>query len=89
MLKAKFDFTRTKQKALIKNKRATTHPPAYTVDGDKKKGKEFVNDTIKLLLRTFNNECDVITFGVKHTNFERSVEKVQKSFYQLNSLTDM
>ncbi|MDL5377130.1 DUF4041 domain-containing protein [Exiguobacterium mexicanum] len=88
-LKAKLGSVRAKQKALIKNKNATTHPPAYTVDGDKKKGKEFVNDTIKLLLRAFNNECDVIISGVKHTNFERSVEKVQKSFHQLNSLTDM
>ncbi|TCI54215.1 DUF4041 domain-containing protein [Exiguobacterium sp. SH1S21] len=89
ILKTKLDAARAKQKALIKDKRATTHPGAYTVDGDKKKGKEFVNDTIKLLLRAFNNECDVIIAGVKHTNHDRSIDKIVKSFKQLNSLTDM
>ncbi|MCC9622323.1 DUF4041 domain-containing protein [Thalassospira sp. MA62] len=89
MLKARLDAVRSKQKALIKEKRATTHPSAYTVDGDKKKGKEFVNDTIKLILRAFNNECDVIIASVKHTNHDRSIDKIAKSFKQLNSLTDM
>lgn len=89
ILKAKLDAVRLKQKALIKEKRATNHPSAYTVDGDKKKGKEFVNDTIKLILRAFNNECDVIIAGVKHTNHDRSIDKIAKSFKQLNSLTDM
>lgn len=89
LLKSKLDHVRSQQKALIKEKRATTHPSAYTVDGDKKKGKEFVNDTIKLLLRAFNNECDVIIASVKHTNRDRSVDKIVKSFKQLNSLTDM
>lgn len=88
-LKARLDKVRSKQKALIKEKRATTHPSAYTVDGDKKKGKEFVNDTIKLILRAFNNECDVIIASVKHTNHDRSIDKIAKSFKQLNSLTDM
>lgn len=89
ILKAKLDAVRLKQRALIKEKRATNHPSAYTVDGDKKKGKEFVNDTIKLILRAFNNECDVIIAGVKHTNQDRSIDKIAKSFKQLNSLTDM
>lgn len=89
ILKAKLEAVRGKQKELIKKKNATTHPPGYTVDGSKKKGKEFVNDTIKLLLRAFNNECEVIIGNVKHTNYDRLIDKIQKSFNQLNSLTDM
>ncbi|MFC4680203.1 DUF4041 domain-containing protein [Exiguobacterium aestuarii] len=89
MLKSKLESVRMKQKAMIKDKSATTHPGSYTVDGDKKKGKEFVNDTIKLILRAFNNECDVIIGNVKHTNHDRSIDKIVKSFKQLNSLTDM
>lgn len=83
------DRIRSEQKDMIRSRVATTHPEHYTVDNDKKKGKEFVLDTIKLSLRAFNNECDVIIANVKPTNIEKSAEKINKAFDQINSLTDM
>lgn len=80
---------RLEQKEMIRKKVATDHPNQYFVDGDKKRGKEFVNDTIKLSLRAFNNECDVIISNVKSTNLERSGTNIEKAFKQINSLTDM
>lgn len=83
------DRIRSEQKDMIRDRVATTHPEHYMVDNDKKKGKEFVLDTIKLSLRAFNNECDVIIANVKPTNIEKSAEKINKAFDQINSLTDM
>lgn len=83
------DRIRSEQKDMIRSKTATNHSEQYVVDNDKKKGKEFVLDTIKLSLRAFNNECDVIIAGVKSTNVEKSAEKINKAFDQINSLTDM
>jgi len=80
---------RSEQKEMIRKKVATDHPNQYFVDGDKKRGKEFVNDTIKLSLRAFNNECDVIISNVKPTNLEKSGVNIEKAFKQINSLTDM
>ncbi|WP_214857968.1 DUF4041 domain-containing protein [Exiguobacterium sp. s191] len=80
---------RSEQKEMIRKKIATDHPNQYFVDGDKKRGKEFVNDTIKLSLRAFNNECDVIVSNVKSTNLEKSHANIEKAFKQINSLTDM
>lgn len=87
--KVKLDWIRSEQKDMIRNKKATNHPGEYFVDGDKKRGKEFVFDTIKLSLRAFNNECDVIVAGVRPTNIEKSLEKITKAYDQINSLIDM
>ena len=37
-----------------------------------------VTDTQKLLLRAFNSECDELVSKVKYTNFDASLNKIQK-----------
>lgn len=85
----KLQNIRDKQKAMIKNKTATIHNTSYIVDGDKKKGKEFILDTVKLSLRAFNNECDNIITKTKFNNVEKSAERIKKIYKEINSLTDM
>lgn len=85
----KLQEIRKKQKDMIKTKTATIHNTDYLVDGDKKKGKEFILDTVKLSLRAFNNECDNIISKVKFNNVEKSSERIKKIFKEINSLTDM
>lgn len=85
----KLQEIRKKQKDMIKTKTATIHNTDYLVDGDKKKGKEFILDTVKLSLRAFNNECDNIIYKVKFNNVEKSVERIKKIYKEINSLTDM
>lgn len=85
----RLQFIRHKQKELIKNKTATFHNLNWTIGNDKKKGKEFILDTIKLSLRAFNNECDNIITKVKFNNVEKSAERIKKIFKEINSLTDM
>lgn len=87
--KTRLDAIRLRQKDMIKAKLATNHDLNWTIGNDKKKGKEFILDTIKLILRAFNNECDNIIIKVKFNNIEASEKKIKKVFDDLNKLTDM
>ena len=87
--KLKLDTIKLRQKDMVKNKMATIHNLDWTIDGNRKQGKEFILDTIKLLIRAFNNECDNIICKVKFSNVETSEKRINKVFEDLNKLTDM
>ena len=74
---------------MVKAKIATNHSLDYMVDGSKVRGKEFINDTIKLSLKAFNNECSNFIDKVKFNNINNLELKINKSFEQINALTDM
>lgn len=77
---------REKQKALIKNKMAITGNTNWTVNGNASQGKKMVTDTQKLLLRAFNSECDELVNKVKYTNFDASLNRIQKSASAISKL---
>ena len=79
LYKNKLAEVRDQQKQLIKNKTATHHNPE----------KEFILDTIKLTLRTFNSECENIITKAKHSNLEASEKRIHKVFDEINALTTM
>ena len=83
------DKVREEQKQMVKAKIATNHSLDYMVDGSKVRGKEFINDTIKLSLKAFNNECSNFIDKVKFNNINNLELKINKSFEQINALTDM
>lgn len=71
---------RNDQKAIIKNDNATTWD-GYS--GDKK-----ISGLLqKLLLRTFNSECDLLIQGVDYKNIVVYENRINNSFEQLNRLT--
>lgn len=84
--KEKLDEIRQKQKQLVKNKHAVLGNQNWTVNGKKSEGKKMVNDMIKLVLRSFNNECDTCIMKVKFNNVESCEKKINKSFDTLNKL---
>lgn len=84
--KEKLSESRAKQKVLIKNKTAVTGNTDWTVNGNATKGKKMVTDTQKLLLRAFNSECDELVSKVKYTNFDASLNKIQKSASTISKL---
>lgn len=45
-----------------------------------------IRDTVKLFLRSFNNECDIAVASVRFNNFDRCKERVLKSFDTINKL---
>ncbi len=77
---------RAEQKSVIKNKRATTGARGWVVNESAAKGKKLVTDTQKLLLRAFNSECDELVRKVKYTNFDASLDKIQKSAEAISKL---
>jgi len=84
--KERLDAVRKQQKQMIKDKTAAIATKEWTVDGDKRKGQAMTNANIKQILRSFNNETEVIINKVKHSNLEASKKRINKSFTQLNNL---
>lgn len=72
--KDKLNVIREMQKAMIKSKSAVNYSENWTVDGSKAKGKKMTNDNIKMILRSFNNECEAAINKVKFSNIQ-SIEK--------------
>lgn len=87
--KDKLDDIRNKQKEIIKNKTAVTFNTNWTVNGSKSQGRKMTNDGIKLILRSFNNECENVIDRVKFNNFDSMKARIQKSYDTLNSLNSI
>lgn len=84
--KNKLDFIRNNQKQLIKHGHAVEANENWTVNNSKVEGRKMVNDMKKLLLRSFNNECDYCVDNVKFNNIEASENRIEKSYEALNKL---
>jgi len=84
--KNRLDDCREKQKQLIKGGIAVEANENWTVNNSKSEGRKMVNDMKKLLLRSFNNECDYCVDNVKFNNMEVNKKRIEMSFEQLNKL---
>ena len=86
--KERLDEIRSRQKQLVKDKKAAWGNPKMTLDGDLRKGQAMINDNVKQIIRTFNTECDVTIRKVKHSNIEASEKRIRKSYETLNRLNE-
>jgi len=84
--KTRLDSVRELQKALIKNGSAATGNMGWEVNGSKAEGRKLVNDMIKLVIRSFNNEADYCVDNVKFDNIESGEKRIRKSFEACNRL---
>lgn len=84
--KEKLQAIRDQQKSLIKNGNAATGNMNWQVNGKKTEGKKLVKDMMKLLIRSFNNECDYCVDNVKFDNIELGIRRIEKSFETCNKL---
>lgn len=84
--KTRLDACREKQKKLIKDGKAVNINENWTVNNSKVEGRKMVNDMKKLMLRSFNNECDYCVDNVKFNNMAVNEKRIQKSFDELNKL---
>ncbi len=85
--KAKLESIRDEQAALVKAGKATTCPTNWTVNGDAREGERMIRDYTKLVIRSFNNECDASITDVKFSNVEAIEKRIRKAFDALNALT--
>jgi hypothetical protein len=84
--KSRLDSARDRQKAMIKSGEAATGNMDWTVNDSKAQGRKLVNDMIKLVIRSFNNEADYCVDNVKFSNVELGEKRILKSFEACNRL---
>lgn len=77
---------RAKQKTMIKDKKALSYSDTWTLDGSKTKGRAMNNDNMKMVLRAFNNECDVLISKVKFNNVDKIENQIYKVAEQIDKL---
>jgi hypothetical protein len=84
--KDQLDRVREGQKQLIREGLAVTANEQWTVNGSAAEGRKMVSDMKKLLLRSFNNECDYCVDNVKFNNIENHRTRIEKSFEAVKKL---
>lgn len=84
--KDKLKNVRDRQREMVHDKTACIVPTKFTYNGSVTEGNRLVNDWMRLMLRAFNGECDVIIDHVSFLNFDSSKEKNQEisRIHQLN-----
>ena len=87
--KEKLTEIRKNQKEMIRKKVAVDYREDWTVDGSKAKGTKMTNDSIKLVLRAFNNECEAAINKVKYSNYDSIQKRIERSYEQINKLTSV
>ncbi len=85
--KVKLDQIRERQAALVKAGKAALCPTSWTVNNSQKEGERMIRDYTKLVLRSFNNECDASIVDLKFSNIEAIEKKIRKAYEILNNLT--
>lgn len=86
--KDKIKEVRAFQKDMIKAKNALYYSDNWTLDGNKAKGRAMNNDNMKMYLRAFNNECDVLISKAKFNNIDTIEEKIYKCARALDKLNE-
>jgi hypothetical protein len=84
--KTRLDTVRQRQKAMVKSGEAATGNLGWEVNGSKAEGRKLVNDMIKLILRSFNNEADYCVDNVKFDNIELGEKRIRQSCEACNKL---
>jgi len=82
----KLEQIRNQQSAMVKSHKAAYCTTSWSVNESKKEGERMIKDYVKLLLRSFNNECDASILKVKFNNIKSIEKKITKAFEILNNL---
>jgi hypothetical protein len=84
--KIKLQHIQDKQEQLIKMERAALFPTNMTMNNSRAEGEKMIKDYVKLILRSFNNECDTSIANVKFNNIASIEKKIRKAYDTLNNL---
>ena len=84
--KERLKTIRDQEKVQLRNKTAVSYYDGWTVNGSKAEGRKMNNENIKLLLRAFNDECDIAISSAKFSNFDRCQQRIEKAYETVNKL---
>lgn len=82
--RAEEERVRAAQGAMIKAGTAAVCDTEWHVEGSKAKGRKMTNQTLRLMLRAFNGECDAAVARVKYNNVGVMITRIRKSFEAIN-----
>jgi hypothetical protein len=77
---------RGEQKRMIQEKTAAACVIEWQVNGSKVEGRKQTNQTIRLMLRAFNGECDAAVAKVNYRNAQVMEARIRKAFEIINGL---
>jgi hypothetical protein len=77
---------REEQKRMIQEKTAATCAIEWQVNGSKTEGRKQTNQTLRLMLRAFNGECDAAIAKVNYRNVHVMEARIRKSHEVINGL---
>lgn len=83
---AKLDEIRAHQKSMLSAKTAAQSHTQWTVNGSVAEGRKQINQTLKLMLRGFNGECDAAIAKVKYNNVNAMEARILKARDAINAL---
>ena len=86
--KEKIKEIRGKQKDLIRSKQAVLVHKQWVIEGSKAEGTKATNRLIRLALRAFNGECDVIISKATWNNVWKMEERIKRSFDAINKMLE-
>lgn len=78
---------RDQQRQAISDKTCIELPDDIQVDGSSKTGSAVLAGQAKMMLRTFNIECDLLISKLKPSNFDRTLERIEKIAEDLEKLS--
>ena len=84
--KAKLDEIRGRQKSMIRDKTAATCRTEWVVGSSKTEGRRMTERYLKLLLRSFNGECDAAVVKVRYNNVIAMEGRITRAVEALNKL---
>lgn len=79
---------RERQKEMILEKTAIICPTTWTVSGSEAKGRTMINRNIRMTLRAYNNECEVLVNRVTWKNYDSIKGRMLKCRQTYNDLNE-
>lgn len=86
---SKLTRIRASQKKMIKDKTAAVGDIEWMVNGSAAEGRKQINQTLRLLLRAFNGECDAAIAKVRYNNIKTMETRIGKAQEAINKLADV
>ena len=86
---SRLERIRERQKAMLKAKTAAVGDVEWMVNGSKTEGRKQINQTLKLMLRAFNGECDAAVAKVRYNNVHVMEARIQKAWEAVNALAQV
>ncbi len=80
---------RERQKQMLKNRTAATCRIEWQVNGSKTEGRKQITQTLKLILRAFNGECDAAIAKVNYKNVKAMEARIEKAAEAINALVEI